>query len=57
MNLRLAVARLSVSEACLENVWCDPARGIDKAIVRDLATCKWIQNKQNVPRRPCRRRP
>ena len=51
-NRRLArltkAAKLSVSDASLENVWCDPARGIDKAVVRDLATGKWIQNKQNV---------
>jgi len=44
----MRAARLSVSDASLENVWCDPARGIDKAVVRDLATGKWIQNKQNV---------
>jgi DNA replication protein DnaC len=51
-NRRLArlmrSARLSVSDAAMENIWCDPARGIDKAVIRDLATCKWIQNKQNV---------
>jgi DNA replication protein DnaC len=41
-------AKLSVSDASLENVWCDPARGIDKAVIRDLATGKWIRNKQNV---------
>jgi DNA replication protein DnaC len=44
----MRAARLSVSDASLENVWCDPARGIDKAMIRDLATGKWIQNKQNV---------
>jgi DNA replication protein DnaC len=40
----MRAARLSVSDASLENVWCDPARGIDKAMIRDLATGKWIQN-------------
>jgi DNA replication protein DnaC len=44
----MRAARLSVSDASLENVWCDPARGIDKAMIRDLGTSKWIQNKQNV---------
>jgi DNA replication protein DnaC len=44
----MRAARLSVSDASLENVWCDPARGLDKAVIRDLATGKWIQNKQNV---------
>ena len=51
-NRRLArlmrAARLSVADASLENVWCDPSRGIDKAVIRDLATGKWIKNKQNV---------
>ena len=51
-NRRLArlmrAAKLSVSDASLENIWCDPARGLDKSVIRDLATGKWIKNKQNV---------
>lgn len=51
-NRRLArllrAAHLTISEASLENVWCEPGRGLDKAVVRDLATCKWIQQKHNV---------
>jgi DNA replication protein DnaC len=51
-NRRLArlirSARLSVADASLENAWCDPARGLEKSIVRDLATAKWLKNKQNV---------
>lgn len=51
-NKRLArlmrAAHLTVSDAAPENIWCDTARGLDKAVVRDLATCKWISNKQNV---------
>ena len=51
-NRRLArlmrAAKLSVSDASLENVWCDPARGLDKSVIRDLATGKSIRNKQNV---------
>jgi hypothetical protein len=44
----MRAARLSVADASLENVWCDPARGIDKSVIRDLGTGKWIRNKQNV---------
>jgi DNA replication protein DnaC len=59
-NRRLArlmrAARLSVSDASLENVWCDPARGIDKAVIRDLATGKWIKNHAGVPAAAGRRR-
>jgi DNA replication protein DnaC len=44
----MRAARLSVTDASLENVWCDPARGIDKSVIRELGTGKWIRNKQNV---------
>jgi hypothetical protein len=27
---------LSVSEACLENVWCDPTGAIHEVVIRDL---------------------
>lgn len=51
-NRRLArlmrAAKLTVSDACLENVWTDPARGVDKSVIRDLTTCKWIRGKHNV---------
>jgi len=38
---RLKQAKLGMS-ACLEDVWCEPGRGIDKATVRSLATCQWV---------------
>lgn len=44
---RLKQAKLGMS-ACLEDVWCDPARGLDKSTVRTLATCQWVRAKQNV---------
>jgi len=51
-NRRLArllrAARLTINDASLENVWCEPGRGLDKAVVRDLATCQWIRKKHNV---------
>jgi DNA replication protein DnaC len=34
--------------ASVEDVWCDPARGVDKSVVRSLATCQWVHAKQNV---------
>jgi DNA replication protein DnaC len=34
--------------ACVEDLVCDPARGVDKAHVRSLATCQWVRGKQNV---------
>jgi DNA replication protein DnaC len=41
-------AKLSVADASIDNMWCDPERGIDKALIRELGTGKWIRNKQNV---------
>ena len=44
---RLKEAKLGMS-ACLEDVWCEPGRGLDKDVVRSLATCQWVRAKQNV---------
>ncbi len=44
---RIKQAKLGQS-ACLEDVWCDPERGIDRAVVRSLSTCQWVRSKQNV---------
>lgn len=44
---RLRDAKLPMP-ASLEDLWCDPARGIDKATARTLATGQWIRAKQNV---------
>lgn len=44
---RLKEAKL-VTRASIEDVRCDPQRGIEKPVVRQLATCRWIREKQNV---------
>ncbi len=44
---RIKEARLG-SQASLEDVVCDPARGLDKTAIRQLATCQWVRAKQNV---------
>ena len=38
--------RVKITESSY--VWCDPARGIEKSTIRELATGKWLRNKQNV---------
>ena len=38
---RLKDAKL-VTRASLDNVLCDPERGVDKATIRQLTTGKWI---------------
>ena len=44
---RLKEARLAM-DASLEDAVCDTGRGLDKAAVRQLATCAWVRAKQNV---------
>lgn len=44
---RIKDAKLGM-QACLEDVSCDPARGIDKAVLRSFGTCGWVRAKQNV---------
>jgi DNA replication protein DnaC len=44
---RIKDAKLGM-QACLEDLWCDPARGVDKAVVRSFGTCQWVRAKQNV---------
>jgi len=44
---RLKEAKLA-TRASLDNVLCDPERGVDKASMRALATCQWVKSKQNV---------
>jgi DNA replication protein DnaC len=33
---------------CVEDLACDPARGVEKSFVRSLASCQWVRAKQNV---------
>jgi DNA replication protein DnaC len=44
---RLKEAKL-VTRASLDNVLCDPERGVDKATMRALSTCQWVKTKHNV---------
>jgi DNA replication protein DnaC len=44
---RLKEAKLG-TQASLEEVTCDPARGLDKAVIRGLSSGRWIKQKQNV---------
>lgn len=44
---RIRDAKLGM-QAYLEDVYCDPARGIDKGTLRSLGTCQWVRAKQNI---------
>jgi DNA replication protein DnaC len=45
---RLKEARLRVPQACLEDLDPGPRRGLDRALVRQLATGRWIAEHQHV---------
>ena len=47
LTRRLKEAKLA-TRASMDNVLCDPERGVDKASIRQLATCGWVKAKHNV---------
>jgi DNA replication protein DnaC len=51
-NKRLArllkEAKLRLSQACVEEIDYPARRELDKAVVRQLATCRWVQEHHNV---------
>jgi DNA replication protein DnaC len=44
----LKEAKLRISGACVESIDYPPRRELDKATVRQLATCRWVEEHQNV---------
>ena len=44
----LAEAKLKLPQACLEAIDYPARRELDKAVIRQLATCRWVQEHQNV---------
>ena len=41
-------AKLRLAQACVEDIDYPARRELDKAVVRQLATCRWVQEHQNV---------
>jgi DNA replication protein DnaC len=48
LTCRLKEARLRIGDACIEDVDYPPKRELDKAQIRQLATCRWVQEHHNV---------
>jgi DNA replication protein DnaC len=48
LTRRLKEAKLRISQACLEDIDYTPKRDLDKALMRQLATCRWIEEHHNV---------
>lgn len=44
----LGAAKLRSPAACIENVETGPERGLDRATLRQLATCRWVAEHHNV---------
>jgi DNA replication protein DnaC len=44
---RIKEARLT-TQASLDAVECDAARGLDRSVIKQLATCQWAKSKQNI---------
>ena len=45
-NLR--ESKLKQANACVEELDCTGSRGLERAIVRQLATCEWVRQHQNL---------
>jgi DNA replication protein DnaC len=41
-------AKLRLGQACIEDIDYSAKRELDKAVIRQLATCRWVQEHQNV---------
>ena len=48
LRRNLKEARLKLGSACLEDLEHDERRNIDKALIRQLATCTWVGQHQNI---------
>lgn len=44
----LKEAKLRISSACIEGIDYPPRRELEKATVRQLATCRWVEEHQNI---------
>ena len=48
LDRALKEAKLRLSSACLEDIDYSASRELDKAVIRQLTTCRWVQEHHNV---------
>jgi DNA replication protein DnaC len=48
LQQNLKDAKLKIAQACIEDFDPAPGRGLDRAFLRELATCRYIDDHQNV---------
>ena len=44
----LKEAKLRLSQACVEDIDYSSKRELDKAVMRQLASCRWVHEHQNI---------
>ncbi len=47
LEKRLRIAKLRQS-ACIEDICFEPPRGLDRSLIAQLSTCKWVQDGLNI---------
>ena len=48
LGRRLHEAKLKIGQACIEGIDYTAKRELDKGLIRQLGTCRWVQEHQNV---------
>lgn len=48
LGRRLQEAKLRIAGACLEDIDFSPGRGLDRGLIRELGTCRWIEDHLNI---------
>ena len=48
MESRLREAKLRISTACIEGIDFNPKRELDKSVIRQLATARWVAEHQSI---------
>ena len=48
MGRALKNAKLRINQACIEDIDCKTNRGLDRTQIRQLGSCRWIEEHQNV---------
>lgn len=44
----MRAAKLRLPNACLEDLWCRPNRGLDRGLIRQLTTGRWLAECRNL---------
>jgi DNA replication protein DnaC len=48
LRRRLREAKLKIGNACVEDVDLSGRRGLERSVVRQLATCRWVEEHENL---------